>query len=46
MYTFTLCIKYKNLTVQTLKPAFYALNWILQEQLLETQLLLNEDLTT
>jgi hypothetical protein len=29
-----ICIKYKNLTIQSLKPAFYALNWILQEQLL------------
>lgn len=27
-------IKHKNLTIQTLNPAFYALNWILQEQLL------------
>lgn len=27
-------IKYKNLTIQTLNPAFYALNSILQEQLL------------
>jgi|APAga8741244001_1050109.scaffolds.fasta_scaffold06991_3 hypothetical protein len=29
-----ICIKYKNLTFQILKPAFYALNWILQEHLL------------
>lgn len=29
-----ICIKHKNLTIQTLKPAFYALNWILQEQVL------------